>query len=145
MNNKEKKYYPVSGGEIPYITDRKGFSLEEIKKQESTMMGIVTLKRMKEKIVEYLNSNDISYTQVIISPSIDLFISENDVNKYPQEYKDTTYNWGYHLDMIAEYVSLNLSCVVYVNGEDEEFIEPEIIEELGIDLTPIIVKYSIFQ
>lgn len=141
----DKKYYPVSGGEVPSITDRPGYTLEELKKQENTLMGIVNIKRMKEKIIEYLNSNNISYTQVIISPSLDLLISGEDIKKYPVEYEDYTFNWGYHLDMVPDYVSLDLSCVVYINGEDEEFIEPEIIEELGIDLSPIIVKYNLFQ
>lgn len=43
----EKKYYPLSGGEIPSTTDRKGFSLEEIKNK-------VILKYTKLHIIQYV-------------------------------------------------------------------------------------------
>ena len=140
----EKKYYPIYGGEIPTLKNREYYTIEEIKSNENTFMGLVTLRRIKEKVIEYLNSNDISYEKIIISPSLDLLVSENDIKNYPVETENRTYNWGFHLDVIPEYVSLDLSCVVYIDGDDEEFIKPQILEELGINLKPIIIKYSLF-
>ena len=48
----EKLYYPVSGGEVPSTTDRPGRTLEEVKKQENTLMSLVNLKRIKDKITQ---------------------------------------------------------------------------------------------
>ena len=139
-----KKYYTFFPGEVPSIYDREGKTKEEIIKSENTFMCLVTLKRMKEKLIEYLEQNNIDYTRLIIAPSFDFFLSEEDVINYPREKSETSYNWGMHLDMISEYVSVDLTCVVYENGEDEEFIYPETIKELGIDLTPITVDYNVF-
>lgn len=140
-----KRYYPVSGGEIPSTSDRPGRTIEEIVKSENTLMSLVNLRRIKTKVTEYLESKGISYTQVIVSPSLDLLISEQDINNYPREWGEATYNWGFHLDVVQDYVSADLTCVVYVDGEDEEFIPPEVLESLGIDLTPMIVNYNVFQ
>jgi len=139
-----KKYYTVFPGEVPSIHDREGKTREEIINSENTLMCLVTLKRMKEKLIEYLEKNSIEYTKLIIAPSFDFFLSEDDVISYPHETSEASYNWGMHLDMINEYVSVDLTCVVYENGEDEEFISPETIKELGIDLTPITVNYNVF-
>lgn len=140
-----KKYYPVSGGEVPSINNKFGITQEDIIKSEQTFMSLVTLRRIKDKVTEYLENNGISYTQIIVSPALDILVSEQDVINYPSESQDKTYNWGLHLDIIKDYVLSDLSCVVYLNGEDEEFIHPEILENLGIDLTPMIVNYNIFK
>lgn len=140
-----KKYYPVSGGEVPSINNKFGITQEDIIKSEQTFMSLVTLRRIKDKVTEYLESNGISYTQIIVSPSLDILVSEQDIINYPSEFQDKTYNWGLHLDIMKDYVLSDLSCVVYLNGEDEEFISPEILENLGIDLTPMIVNYNIFK
>jgi hypothetical protein len=140
----EKLYYPISGGEVPSIIDRPGRTIEQIKKEENTLMSLVNLKRIKDKITNYLEANGISYTQVVVAPSLDLLISENDVKTFPTDPSKAGYNWGYRLDIVPNYVSADLSCVVYINGEDEEFIDQPILEELGIDLTPMIVNYNVF-
>ena len=74
-----KKYYTFFPGEVPSIYDREGKTKEEIIKSENTFMCLVTLKRMKEKLIEYLEQNNIDYTRLIIAPSFDFFLSEEDV------------------------------------------------------------------
>ena len=46
----EKLYYPISGGEVPSIIDRPGRTIEQIKKEENTLMSLVNLKRIKDDI-----------------------------------------------------------------------------------------------
>lgn len=44
-----KKYYPVSGGEVPSINNKFGITQEDIIKSEQTFMSLVTLRRIKIK------------------------------------------------------------------------------------------------
>lgn len=136
-----KKYYPLDNGAVPQLIN--GKTKEEIEISEDTAKGIFTFQRLKYKVLEYLEENSIPYTQVIFSPSFEPLISEDNVRNFPSD-GDATYNWAYRLDMINEYVLLDLTCVAIINGEDEELLYLEEYDNFGLDLSPIIVKYSLF-
>ncbi len=142
LNNQEPLYYPVMGGSVPELTN--GRTRETIIKEENTFSTIVTLKRLISKVREYLDTKGISYTQIIISPSVDLLMSEKDVKEFPTEIGEGTYNQLLRMDDIKNYCSVDLSCVCYIDGANEELIYPTEHDNFGLDLDPKIVKYDLF-
>lgn len=138
----EKKFYPWDNGAVPQLIG--GLTEQEIISSENTAIGIFTFQRLKIKVLEYLEENNIPYTQVVFSPYFEPLISEDNVRSYPSD-GEITYNWAYRLNMINEYTSLDLTCVAVINGDDEELLYLKEHDNFGLNLSPIIVKYSLFM
>lgn len=137
----EKKYYPWDNNAIPQLIG--GLTKQEVISSENTAIGIFTFQRLKNKVLEYLEENNIPYTQVIFSPYFEPLISEDNVMNYPSN-GETTYNWAYNLNMINEYISLDLNCVTIINKDNEELLYLEEHNNFGLNLSPIIVRYGVF-
>lgn len=137
----EKKYYPWDNNAVPQI--KGGLTKQEVISSENTAIGLFTFQRLKNKVIEYLEENNTPYTQVIISPLFEPLISEDDVISYPSN-GETTYNWAYRLNMLDDYISLDLKCVTFINEDDEELLFLEEHNNFGLNLSPIIVRYGVF-
>lgn len=143
MNNRDEKYYIVVGG----MQQRKvnGKTIAEIENSEDTFHAIITLKRLKEKIIEFLNDNGIPYTKVIISPSIDLYLNGKHFEEYDNIMTMANYGSAFRMDFLKDLCSLDLTCISYIYGDEEELIYPADYDNFGLDLSPITIKYSVFR
>lgn len=137
----EKKYYPMENGSIPQLIG--GLTKEEIVKAENTSKAFFTFRLLQNKVMEYIENNGIPYTQIVFSPYFEPLISEDNVRNFPTD-GDATYNWAYRLDMINEYMLLDLSCIAIINGEDEDLLYLAEHNNFNLDLSPMIVRYELF-
>ncbi len=139
----DEKYYIVTGGAQQQKID--GQTKEEIISQENTAQALITLKRLKEKVIEYLKEKEIPFTKVVISPSIDLYLSGKNMDEYENIMKPENYGEAFRMDFIYDYCSIDLTCIAYMFGDEEELIYPHEHDNFGLNLNPIVIRYNLFR